>query len=306
MITYVAGNLFTSPAQVLVNTVNTEGVMGKGIALEFKKTFPEMFEQYQAHCEAGRIQIGKLWIYKTPNKWILNFPTKKSWRKPSKPEYIELGLQKLVDRFGRLGIHSIAFPALGCGNGELDWTKTVKPILEAHLNKLPADVFVYPPLPSHIRPEHRDQAQIKNWLRSEPRTLSFAEVWQDLLSILRTKSTFTTSQGSEFFVSVSGSDVSGLKIQLGKRSYFIPFQQLVELWQHLRRHGYLRRGVIPDEMDVTFSYIMPIFAQLEYIDSVVLSESGDFSDRAVRPGTYLGLQYTPLAIPEQRDMFLSF
>ena len=143
MITYVSGNLFDSPAQVLVNTVNTVGVMGKGIAKEFKEIYPEMFNRYQALCESGDFSIGKLWLYKTPNKWILNFPTKKDWRQPSRPEYIQVGLAKFVESYSDFGIHSIAFPALGCGNGELDFDSQVRPQMEKHLSDLPIDIFVY-------------------------------------------------------------------------------------------------------------------------------------------------------------------
>ena len=96
MITYVSGDLFESPARVLVNTVNTVGVMGKGIAKEFKILFPEMFQRYRELCETRQFNIGNLYLYKTPHKWILNFPTKKHWRSPSRPEYIEEGLRKLV------------------------------------------------------------------------------------------------------------------------------------------------------------------------------------------------------------------
>src|SRR5688572_19031838 len=116
MITYVKGSIFASPARVLVNTVNTEGVMGKGIALRFKQVYPEMFTQYQQLCERGRITIGKLWLYKTSHKWILNFPTKRTWRQPSQIGFIEAGLSKFSQEFVDLKIHSIAFPALGCGN----------------------------------------------------------------------------------------------------------------------------------------------------------------------------------------------
>ena len=87
MITYVACDLFLSPARVLVNTVNTVGVMGKGIAKDFKQIYPEMFREYQLLCENNWFDIGKLWLYKTQNKWILNFPTKRHWRQPSRPEY---------------------------------------------------------------------------------------------------------------------------------------------------------------------------------------------------------------------------
>lgn len=84
MISYVSGDLLKSNAQTLVNAVNTVGVMGKGIALAFKQAYPEMFTQYQALCAAKQLEIGTLWLYKSPEKWVLNFPTKINWRDPSK------------------------------------------------------------------------------------------------------------------------------------------------------------------------------------------------------------------------------
>src|SRR5688572_9683963 len=83
MISYISGNLFESPAQTLVNTVNTVGVMGKGIALQFRELYPRMFEEYQRLCESGQFKIGSLFLWRTSNKLILNFPTKSSWRRPS-------------------------------------------------------------------------------------------------------------------------------------------------------------------------------------------------------------------------------
>ena len=112
MILYVEGSLFNSPAQVLVNTVNTVGVMGKGIALEFKTLYPEMFAHYRQLCETGQLTVGKLWLYKSPNKWVLSFPTKTTWRLPSHVDYIRKGLHTFVENYERVGIHSIAFPAL--------------------------------------------------------------------------------------------------------------------------------------------------------------------------------------------------
>lgn len=143
MLMYVDTNLFESPAQVLVNTVNTVGVMGKGIALQFKKLYPAMFKEYQHLCETGELTVGKLWIYKTNNKWVLNFPTKTDWRQKSKIEYIEQGLQKFVETYKERGIESIAFPQLGVGNGGLDWNHEVKPLMEKYLRKLPIDVYIH-------------------------------------------------------------------------------------------------------------------------------------------------------------------
>lgn len=143
MLTYISINLFKSPAQTLVNTVNTVGVMGKGIAKTFKQLYPEMYQEYRQLCQEKRLTTGKLHIYRTPNKIVVNFPTKQHWRKPSKIEYIEAGLEEFVKVYGRYGISSVSFPQLGCGNGELDWDQQVKPVMEHHLKNLPIPVYIH-------------------------------------------------------------------------------------------------------------------------------------------------------------------
>jgi O-acetyl-ADP-ribose deacetylase (regulator of RNase III) len=143
MLTYIVGNLLDSETQVLVNAVNTVGVMGKGIALEFKQRYPDMFEQYQQLCKTGQFSVGQLWLYKSPAKWILNFPTKQHWKDKSRLEYIEVGLQKFVETYREQGIESIAFPQLGCGYGGLDWETQVYPLMEQYLSLLPITVYVY-------------------------------------------------------------------------------------------------------------------------------------------------------------------
>lgn len=193
MITYVVGDLFTSPAKVLVNTVNTVGVMGKGIARDFKRIYPEMFEQYQNYCENDMFDIGQLWLYKTSHKWILNFPTKKHWRNQSKIEYIEAGLQKFADSYDSKGIVSVSFPMLGCGNGELDWKTQVQPVMEAYLQHLPIDVFIHLHRPAaRFVPEHRNMREIMKWLRSEPRYLPFIEFWEDVKRLASAGGAFET------------------------------------------------------------------------------------------------------------------
>ena len=135
MIKYVVGDIFSSPAQVLVNTVNTVGVMGKGIALTFRRVFPEMFEEYKVLCETDLLSIGDLFLYKNPHKWILNFPTKKHWRAKSKLEYIDVGLEKFASTYNDERIESISFPMLGCQHGGLDWDD-VRPVMERRLNRI--------------------------------------------------------------------------------------------------------------------------------------------------------------------------
>ncbi len=161
MIHYVVGDLFASPAKVLVNTVNTVGVMGKGIAKDFKRRYPDMFKEYRALCKQGRFDVGQLWLYKpdeldkTP--WILNFPTKKHWRKKSKIDYIEAGLKKFVSIYEAEGIKSIAFPMLGCGNGQLDWESEVQPLMEEYLADLPIEIYIHLYEPSQPSKENTPQ-----------------------------------------------------------------------------------------------------------------------------------------------------
>lgn len=143
MITYTTGDIFTSKAQVLVNPVNTVGVMGKGLAKQFKMRYPAMFENYKTTCNNDLLTVGKLHIFHADDKWILNFPTKTHWRGKSKVETIEAGLKQFVEIYIDEQIQSIAFPMLGCGLGGLDWKSQVKPLMEYYLNPLDITVKIY-------------------------------------------------------------------------------------------------------------------------------------------------------------------
>lgn len=117
MIVDGTGNLWTADVEALVNTVNTVGVMGKGIALQFKRAFPANFRAYQAACKRGDVQLERVWTFDTgvlgPRRYVLNFPTKQHWRSASRLEDISAGLGSLVRTVGELGIKSVAIPALG-------------------------------------------------------------------------------------------------------------------------------------------------------------------------------------------------
>ncbi len=125
MIRDAHGDLLSAEADALVNTVNTVGVMGKGIALQFKKAWPAMFRDYQAASKRGEIIPGRVHVWETGSlsgpRFIINFPTKRHWRAPSKLADIEAGLAHLADVIRARGITSIAIPPLGCGNGGLAW-----------------------------------------------------------------------------------------------------------------------------------------------------------------------------------------
>jgi O-acetyl-ADP-ribose deacetylase (regulator of RNase III)/uncharacterized protein YwgA len=139
------GDLFASRAQTLVNTVNCVGVMGKGVALEFKKRFPAMFEDYVKRCERRQVRLGEPYLHRDASgKLIVNFPTKDHWRSPSRLADIAQGLDYFVRHCGDWGVTSIAFPPLGCGNGGLEWAE-VGPMVYGKLHRLAIDVEIYAP-----------------------------------------------------------------------------------------------------------------------------------------------------------------
>jgi O-acetyl-ADP-ribose deacetylase (regulator of RNase III) len=132
------GNLLLAEVDALVNTVNTVGVMGKGLALQFKKAFPDAFATYEQACARGEISIGQMHVVPRAGspRFLINFPTKQHWRNPSKLEYVESGLRALVELVRKLELRSIAIPPLGCGNGGLEWGD-VRPMIERAFAALP-------------------------------------------------------------------------------------------------------------------------------------------------------------------------
>jgi len=152
MFYYTKGDILYSSAEALVNTVNTIGVMGKGIALQFKEAFPINHKRYLEACKAKELEPGNLLIVRDSNlligdKVIVNFPTKKHWRHPSKYEYIQSGLITLRKFLEKGEVKNIAIPPLGCGQGGLNWLK-VRPMIEDALIDLPVDIYIYEPINS--------------------------------------------------------------------------------------------------------------------------------------------------------------
>lgn len=148
MIVFKTGNIFDSECQTLVNTVNRNGVMGKGIALQFKKKYPELFDEYKLACKRNQIHIGgDLWVWDYVDmykpKKVLCFATKEDWWNPSKLVWIERGLEMFSQAYKGLGITSIAFPKLGCTNGKLNWEKDVKPLIYKYLQPLDIICEIY-------------------------------------------------------------------------------------------------------------------------------------------------------------------
>lgn len=173
MITYRTGDMLSANVQALVNTVNTVGVMGKGIALQFAERYKENLRQYKQACKSGELQPGILLVVQDRDihgdRTIINFPTKKHYRHPSKYEYIETGLKALTKVVRELSIKSIALPPLGCGNGGLDW-QVVKEMIQRHLDSLETEVIVYEP-----------SAEVRKILREVPQRTAHLTVARAML-----------------------------------------------------------------------------------------------------------------------------
>ena len=159
-IEYKTGDMFEEATEAIVNTVNCVGVMGKGVALEFKRRWPENFRAYKRLCDARDLAPGQVFVFEnkdilTPDRhrYLVNFPTKQHWRTQSRMEYIDSGLDDLVHWIRERGVKSVALPPLGCGNGGLDWSE-VRPLIEQKLAPL-ADVrfVVFAPIPEAEPPE---------------------------------------------------------------------------------------------------------------------------------------------------------
>lgn len=272
MLTYHRTSLLTSQAQTAVNTVNTVGVMGKGLAAAFKARYPDMGKAYRKLCAEGQIKIGQLWLWKAPDQWVLNFPTKKHWRNPSKLSYIEAGLKKLVAHYEERGIREIAFPRLGCGNGELDWND-VRPLMERYLRSLPIAVYIHDFEVDIGLPEHRETTGNADFQRSFDTFLSHLE------DLLRSGGNFQTfSNNSHFWAGFD--DAQNLLIERGGRRSIVSKDVLYEMWTLLLR-GPVTRRKLPGAARDSAYYIFPILAHLPYIRPIEVSRKDDMGAIAV-------------------------
>ena len=262
MIEYIEGDIFDSPAQVIVNTVNTVGVMGKGLALSFKKRYPDMFESYKKVCEKHQLTIGKLMLHKEADHWILLFPTKENWRNPSKLEYIEKGLMKFVSTYAEKHIASIAFPKLGCGNGELDWN-LVRPLMERYLKPLPIDVYIYLGVTSDNLPEHKEQQKTIKWLKENAKDMSFDGVIDDLKTLSSLVPYNFDYNESEYSFSYNNGitiENDNIKIQIAENDFFA-------IWDEIRNQSVFR---IPDNIEVELVYAL-LFS-LGYLSAIKIMD----------------------------------
>lgn len=256
MITFLETSVFDSPAQTLVNTVNTVGVMGKGIAKEFKSRYPAMYSEYRLLCDEHQLGIGGLHMWRGDKRWVLNFPTKTTWRLPSKIEYVKLGLEKFVESYARLGITSISFPPLGCGNGNLDW-KDVRPVMESYLKRVTIQVYIHDvQVREGFVAEHLEDGA------AAPE--DFVSFWNDLSKVIKSnKGVFFTLSDGRY--AVEEFDEGEIVVNKDGRRRRIDRQLVEESWTSLREQC-LTNQSFPDENTRRLkSYLFPIIAELPYV-----------------------------------------
>ena len=279
MLTYVRTSIFESPAQTLVNTVNLVGVMGKGIALEFKGRYPAMFKAYKNLCDSHEFEIGKLHLWRSDSHWVLNFPTKTTWKKPSQIAYIEAGLKVFVASYREMGISSISFPPLGCGNGNLDWAE-VRPIMELYLSKLEIPVYVHDrQVTKGFIPEHKE-------VPIERIPVAFEDFLQDIREQMHAHDgSFSTLKGRALFDARWHTDGSILIDGPGRATQIRP-EHIEWAWVALQS-GILSADQFPgDDSRKAKSYLFPILAELPYV-RVTEIRKPEWSENTPAHGLYI-------------------
>jgi O-acetyl-ADP-ribose deacetylase (regulator of RNase III) len=295
MLTYVRTSIFDSPAQTLVNTVNVVGVMGKGIALGFKERYPDMFKAYKELCDRHELDVGKLHLWRASDHWVMNFPTKTTWKKPSKIEYVEAGLKTFVGSYQEMGISSISFPPLGCGNGNLSWNE-VKPLMEQYLSKLEIPVYVHDRQVSKtFLPEHKETQALRI-----PAT--FEDFRHDVREqVFASNGHFETLKDGTPF-EAKWENESGIFIKTKNKSELIRPELIEWAWSAIQS-GFLSADQFPGDSRRIKSYLFPILGALPYIKIAeilkrenTLPSHGLYISRAEKKA-----HVTSLSLPDSRD-----
>ena len=273
MLSYHRTSILTSTAQTVVNTVNTVGVMGKGLAAAFKARAPEMFHEYQHLCQNGKLKIGTLWLWKGQPQWILNFPTKKHWRNPSQLSYIESGLAKFVAQYEQRGIREISFPRLGCGNGGLNW-KDVRPLMESYLAKLPISVYIHDYEKDIGYPEHRDTEG------GVPFERSFIYFKEQMLGVVKANQGLFRTLANKSSFRVSYDLAKGLRIERDGSREFVSNSEIFELWTLLLR-GPVNRERLAGNARNSAYYLFPIVAQMPFARAIEIAGRDDKAALAI-------------------------
>jgi O-acetyl-ADP-ribose deacetylase (regulator of RNase III) len=285
MILHAEGDLLATDAEGLVDTVNTVGVMGKGIALQFKQAFPDNYAAYEAACRREEVQIGKMFVFHRPNnpRTIINFPTKKHWKGKSKIEDIKSGLRSLIEVVKKERIRSIAVPPLGCGNGGLDW-KDVRPLIEQAFSELP-DVRV-----QLFHPEGAPAAVDMKIATERPNMTPTRAVILEVLNryaLPGYRLTLLEIQKLAYFLQEAGQP---LKMNFQKQQYGPYTEQLHHVLQRIE--GHFVRGYGDRSRDVSLELYPDAVNEAE----VFLADENDTQKRLARVAALIEGYETPYGL----------
>jgi O-acetyl-ADP-ribose deacetylase (regulator of RNase III) len=295
LITYVHGDLFTSPARVLVNPVNTVGTMSAGVSEDFKQVYPAMFAQYQTICEADSLAVGQAFLYKTPHKWILNLPLKKHYRAQVKLDAVELALRKIASLYADHNFTSLSLPALGVGDG-ISSLDEIKPLLTSYLGNLPIMCYVHLPADTRLGETRHNITTLSKWLLGTPQDVTFETFWRGVSSIVRRHPTMTTLENGTSFQTQFRRDENNPKLMSLKiipqdgETLFIPQTLLRDLWQYLLTSHYAHPRHFPGGLDAQGEAIVTVLSKLSYVRPVLIQPP----DR----NAAIGVQYIP---PAERE-----
>lgn len=265
MLQFHRTSIMTSSAQTVVNTVNTVGVMGKGLAAAFKDRYPEMFLEYKSLCKRGELSPGSSWLWKGSDQWVLNFATKKHWRNPSKLEYVRDGLIEFRNKFEAVGIREVAFPRLGCGNGGLDW-RDVRPLMVEQLRDLPITIYIHDFEKNIGPPEH--EFPLMQYAR-KPET--FEGFFRDLRDTIDANDGEVRAimMSSQFYVQMN--DAHELRSAKGCDDLLAAEDDLYRIWS-LLSDSPVARFDLPESMQRCALKVFSVIAQLPYIRPVNIAD----------------------------------
>jgi len=262
MIELKRGNILKAKADALVNTVNCVGVMGRGIALQFKKEFPEMFKAYKSVCDRGELKPGKVLVYdlnrfEKPH-FVINVPTKDHWRGKSRLEYVDAGLQALIAEIDRLGIESIAVPPLGCGLGGLDWGEVRHRIEEAFKALPNVHVLLFEPKGTPTAEEMAKSERPPNM--TEGRALLLGLMRRYLAAVMDPTITLLEIHKLMYFMQESGQN---LRLNFKKGRYGPYGENLRHVLTHIEGHFISGYGDAADNPDKPIELKMKAAAAAE-------------------------------------------
>ena len=290
MLQFITGNLLDTHAQALVNTVNTVGIMGKGIALQFKQNFPTNYKIYAKACKEKTFSIGQLLITEEESllngkRIIINFPTKNDWRKPSEYSYIETGLKLLVDEIINRNIKSIAIPPLGAGNGGLDWNK-VKHLMQYYLGNIDCDVFIY-------EPNNAIQEVLKKErVKLTPARAMLLSVLFDVIKNGEFVSEFTAEKIAYFLQRFGSKDVFKLEFQ---PNFYGPYSGKVKHVLYYLNGSYINGYSSKDKKPFEEIGLM-MDAELDVNNYLNLKENADFKITVEKTKSFLKGFYSSFAL----------